>query len=306
MTLTKDYVFTVEENISKIRVDKYLSSKIEDLSRSALSANDSEILINGVVSKKSDVVQSGDTVTLHHIAVLATTVEPEDIPLNIIYEDKDILVINKEQGLVVHPGAGNPSGTVVNALSYRYGESFIKEMMEECDITRPGLVHRLDKETSGVMVIALNARSLASLSAQFQNRETKKSYFALADGFFQEREGYIEGLIARDKYDRKKFCMSEIAGKESKSFYSVEKQFNGYALVRVRIFTGRTHQIRLHLKSIGHPVLGDDMYNRRPYRFGKCTLMLHSYSLEFQHPVSGERMKFTAPLPKRFNGFIDG
>lgn len=309
MIQTKNYIFTVEENNSSLRVDKFLSLSISGLSRSALSSDNSEIFINGVSAKKSDTVKTGDTVELHYAEDVFVSVEPENIPLQILYEDKDILVINKEQGRVVHPGAGNVRGTIVNALAYRYGEEFIKRLTDGADeeaLCRPGIVHRLDKDTSGVMVIALNPESLRILSAEFQDRETKKAYYALAEGVFTKREGFVEGLIARDSRDRKLFCMSGIYGKESKSHYYVEKQFDGYALVKVKIYTGRTHQIRVHLKSLGHPVLGDVLYNRRPARFGAESLMLHSYSLELNHPATGEKMKFIAPLPKRFDAFIDG
>ena len=337
MRIERNYEFTVEEGVQKQRVDAYLASRIEGLSRSALSNPMSSMTINGRPSKKSDAVKEGDIVSLSYVADVFEKVEPQDIPLDILYEDSSMLVINKAQGMVVHPGAGNIDGTIVNALAYRYGQDFIDAMADECDVTRPGIVHRLDKDTSGVMVIALNAKAHASLSAQFQNREIEKYYYAFCDGIIPKHEDDIECLLARDKNNRKLFVpvkekkyiiqgglskkrtqeiMNEVytdpkykvggsvdrfsEGKYSKSHYEVVKQLPRAALVKVRIFTGRTHQIRVHMKSIGHPVIGDVMYNNRLSRFPGWSLMLHSSILEISHPDTGEMMHFEAPLPQRF------
>lgn len=340
MRLERDYDFVVDEStVSKTRVDAFLASKVTELSRSALTGNDCLILINGKAAKKSDKVALGDSVSLHFVADVFEKVEAEDIPLDILYEDQDMLVINKAQGMVVHPGAGNPNGTIVNALAFRYGQSFIDEMADECDVSRPGIVHRLDKDTSGVMVIALNARAHTSLSEQFQSHDIEKIYYAFCDGIFQKHEDDIECLLARDKNDRKLFSpvqqqrnfiiqgglsakrTAEIEnevyndpkyrlgglsdrhqdGKYSKSHYEVVRQLPQAALVKVQIFTGRTHQIRVHMKYIGHPVIGDVMYNNRLSRFPGASLMLHSSVLEINHPTTGERMRFEAPLPGRFS-----
>lgn len=301
MRIEKNYNFNDISVESKQRVDSFLASEIEGLSRSALTGKDCVIYINGNISKKSDYVKSGDNVSLSYVAEVFDKVEPQDIKLDILYEDSSMLVINKAQGMVVHPGAGNIKGTVVNALAYRYGQSFIDAMADECDISRPGIVHRLDKDTSGVMVIALTAQAHADLAAQFQNREIKKYYYALCDGFFSKRDDFIECLIGRDRFDRKLFSVVNSGGKTSKSHYTVEKQYDDCALVKVRIYTGRTHQIRVHMKSIGHPVIGDVLYNNHLSRFEGKSLMLHSYSLEITHPVTGELMTFKAPLPERFD-----
>ncbi len=340
MRIEREFDFTVQEgdlSSARLRVDAYLASKVTELSRSALTGDDCVIIINGKRSKKSDKVSIGDHVELTYIADVFEKVEPEDIALEVLYEDSDMLVINKAQGMVVHPGAGNTHGTVVNALAFRYGQAFIEEMADECDVSRPGIVHRLDKDTSGVMVIALNARAHASLSEQFQSREIEKWYYAFCDGIFPEHEGDIECLLARDRNDRKLFApvreqreyiiqggltgknaeaiINEVyhdpkyraggmfgrtEGKWSKSHYEVVRQLPQAALVRVRIFTGRTHQIRVHMKYIGHPVIGDVMYNNRLSRFPGETLMLHSAVLNIAHPTTGELMHFEAPLPPRF------
>ena len=339
MRIERDYDFKVDETSgSKMRVDAFLASMVQDLSRSALTGDDCLITINGKKAKKSDKVSAGDSVSLHYVAEVFEKVEPEDIPLNVLYEDQDMLVIDKAQGMVVHPGAGNPNGTIVNALAFRYGQSFIDEMADECDVSRPGIVHRLDKDTSGVMVIALNARSHTNLSEQFQSHDIEKVYYAFCDGIFQNHEDEIECLLARDRNDRKLFApvkeqrefiiqgglsakrTAEIEnevyndpkyrlggladrhqeGKYSKSHYEVVLQLPQAALAKVRIFTGRTHQIRVHMKYIGHPVIGDVMYNNRISRFPGEPLMLHSSILEINHPTTGERMHFESPLPQRF------
>ena len=341
MRIERSYDLTVEQSDlqagQKLRVDSFLAAKVNELSRSALSGPDCSISINGKTAKKSDKVSAGDRVELHYVAEVFEKVEPQDIPLSVLYEDQDMLVIDKAQGMVVHPGAGNVDGTIVNALAYRYGESFINEMADECDVSRPGIVHRLDKDTSGVMVIALNARSHAVLSEQFQSHDIEKIYYAFCDGIFQKHEDDVECYLVRDKYDRKLFApvrepkeyiiqgglsskrtqeiMNEVyedpkykiggaldqrEGKWSRSHYEVVRQLPQAALVKVQIFTGRTHQIRVHMKYIGHPVIGDVMYNNRLSRFPGQSLMLHSASLQIAHPTTGEIMRFEAPLPKRF------
>jgi 23S rRNA pseudouridine1911/1915/1917 synthase len=340
MRIERSYDLTVEESDlsgGKLRVDAFLAQRITELSRSALTGDECSILINGKKAKKSDKVALGDRVELSYVADVFEKVEPEDIELDVLYEDSDMLVINKAQGMVVHPGAGNTHGTIVNALAYRYGQDFIDQMADECDISRPGIVHRLDKDTSGVMVIALNPRAHAALSEQFQNREIEKYYYAFCDGIFQNHEDDIECMIARDRNDRKLFApvreqreyiiqgglsakrtaeienevyndpkyriggsLDRVQGKYSKSHYEVVRQLPQAALVKVRIFTGRTHQIRVHMKYIGHPVIGDVMYNNRLSRFPGEPLMLHSAILEIAHPTTGEMMRFEAPLPERF------
>ncbi len=340
MRIERSYDLTVEESDlsgGKLRVDAFLAQRITELSRSALTGDECSILINGKKAKKSDKVALGDRVELSYVADVFEKVEPEDIELDVLYEDSDMLVINKAQGMVVHPGAGNTHGTIVNALAYRYGQDFIDQMADECDISRPGIVHRLDKDTSGVMVIALNPRAHAALSEQFQNREIEKYYYAFCDGIFQNHEDDIECMIARDRNDRKLFApvreqreyiiqgglsakrtaeienevyndpkyriggsLDRVQGKYSKSHYEVVRQLPQAALVKVRIYTGRTHQIRVHMKYIGHPVIGDVMYNNRLSRFPGEPLMLHSAILEIAHPTTGEMMRFEAPLPERF------
>lgn len=299
MRTEKEYSFTVPDQVQKLRVDKFLANSIEGLSRSALTGELCEIFVNDNPADKSTKVSEGDRVQLFYAQDVFDKVVPQDIPLDILYEDKSILVINKPSSMVVHPGAGNTENTVVNALAYRYGQTFIDTMADECDISRPGIVHRLDKDTSGVMVIALNASAHANLSAQFQNRETLKYYYAICEGFFTKKQDVIECNLGRDIHDRKLFTPASFGGKYSKSEYTVCKQYDKAALVKVRIYTGRTHQIRVHMKSIGHAVIGDSLYNSH-YNRMPVPLMLHSAHLELTHPDTGEHMVFEAPLPKRF------
>ena len=256
-----------------------------------------QLLINGKQARKSAKVKSGDCIHLEYDEEVFEGLEPEDIPLSVIYEDDDILVIDKPQGLAVHPGAGLFSGTLVNALLYRYGSDFMAS-----DAERPGIVHRLDKDTSGVMVVARTLESLSSLQAQFASHESvEKHYSAIARGLLPPH-GIIESNIERDPGDRTKFRATEIAdrGKYAKTEYTLVERMGRYSLLDVRIYTGRTHQIRVHLRSAGHPILGDPIYGQRDAAFPDATLMLHASRLSFIHPRTGERMEFSAPLPDRF------
>jgi 23S rRNA pseudouridine1911/1915/1917 synthase len=228
---------------------------------------------------------------------------PTDIPLHTLYEDDEVLVINKEQGMVVHPGSGNKENTLVHSLLFHYGEQFTKEFSDEETKIRPGIVHRLDKETSGVMVIAKNYASYTHLLNQFKKRLTSKYYIALVKGKVQLRRGSITTNIMRDEKSRQRFTVTqkEDQGKSARTDYRVLKYYSGYTLLRIEIFTGRTHQIRVHLTSIGHPVIGDTVYSRDKK---DSPMMLHALSLEFIHPTKEEPVRCVAPLPQRFKEYI--
>ena len=282
------------------RVDAVISH--QGVQRSFFSSDSMVITINGSRAKKSAKVKPGDSVHLEYDEEVFEGLEAESIPLDVLYEDDDILVINKEQGMVVHPGAGVHNGTVANALLALYGDDF-----SSSDDERPGIVHRLDKDTSGVMVIAKNPSSLAALQKQFAEHSTEKHYRAIAKGRLSPPHGFIETGIERDPKDRKKYRAVDDTsrGRYAKTEYTVLNDLDGYSLLDIRIYTGRTHQIRVHMKYIGHPILGDPIYGVKDPRFSDATLMLHAYSLELDHPVSGERMHFEAPLPERFSRIID-
>ena len=283
------------------RVD-LIASREGDIQRSVFSLDSTMILVNGKESKKSTKVKPGDSIHIEYDEEVFEGLEAEDIPLSIIYEDDDILVINKEQGIAVHPGAGCFSGTVANALVGRYGEDF----STSDDDTRPGIVHRLDKDTSGVMIIARTLESHHRLQTQFSSHKTEKHYYAIAKGFFTSQEGIIEKRIERDPWNRKKFRTTDspVKGKDARTSYRVLKQMDGYALLDVRIYTGRTHQIRVHMAFLGHPLLGDPIYGMKEPRFPSATLMLHAWQLRIRHPETGEDMVFEAPLPERFQSII--
>lgn len=298
--MDKKFTFTVKEGDGG-RVDKL--SSLYGLQRSFFSSPDTRIFINGKECRKSAKCKQGDAVEILYKLEMFTNVIPQNIPLDVLYEDDEILVINKPSGLVVHPALGNYDNTLVNALLYRYGESF---NTQDDDVIRPGIVHRLDKDTSGVMVIAKTAASHKVLSGQFKAHTAEKYYIAFVKGSFIIMRDKIDKRIARSLKDRKLFDVteSENRGKTAVTNYEVLQNFENYALVKVRIDTGRTHQIRVHMKSINHPILGDELYSRKDDRFKDIRLMLHSLSLEIKHPVTGERMKFVAPLPSVFSQVI--
>ena len=283
------------------RVDQ-IASREGGVQRSIFSSPSALIMINGRSVKKSAKVREGDLVSIEYDDEVFEGLEAEDIPLTVLYEDDDILVIDKAQGISVHPGAGCFSGTVANALLSRYGEDF----STSDDDTRPGIVHRLDKDTSGVMIIARNLSSHQKLQEEFSSHRTEKHYYAIAKGFFTQQEAVIEKRIERDPRDRKKFRTTDspVRGKDAKTSYRVLKQMDGYALLDVRIYTGRTHQIRVHLSSSGHSLLGDPVYSSKDRRFPDAKLMLHAGRLRIKHPSTGVMMEFTSPVPERFQEII--
>ncbi len=279
------------------RVDR-TASVVLNIPRSVFSLPSLELSVNGVRAKKSASIKEGDSVELSYTEEVFEGLKAEDIPLSVIYEDEDILVIDKAQGMTVHPGAGCTDGTVANALLSLYGEDF----STSDDAVRPGIVHRLDKDTSGVMVIAKNREAHTALSKEFSEHTNEKYYAAIAKGFFTLTEGTIERRINRDRNNRKKFTVTDkkSEGKDALTKYRVVSQNGDYAFLRLRIYTGRTHQIRVHLLSIGHPVLGDRIYSRPDRRWSDATLMLHAERIVFTHPRTGEKMVFRSPLPERF------
>lgn len=262
-----------------------------------------EITINGKKGKKSSTLKEGDIVHISYMEEIFEGLKSENIPLCVIYEDDDILVINKAQGMTVHPGAGSNDGTLANALLYLYGEDF----STSDDDTRPGIVHRLDKDTSGVMVIAKTRDAHTKLSKEFSEHTNEKYYIAIAKGFFTKNEDYISSRIVRDRNNRKRYTVTEnmSEGKDALTKYRVLSETADYALLRLRIYTGRTHQIRVHLLSIGHPVLGDPVYSRPDSKYREATLMLHAEKIVFTHPRTGERMVFRTPLPERFISIME-
>ncbi len=237
-------------------------------------------------------VKVNDRITITIPSPKISEVTAEDISLDVIYEDSDLIVVNKPRGMVVHPAAGNYSGTLVNALL-----AHCKDLSGIGGVERPGIVHRLDKETSGLIVAAKNDLAHNALAKQFKSREVKKEYIALVHGLIKEDEGVVEKKIGRHPKDRKKMAVVK-GGRESVSAYNVLERFSNYTLVKVILKTGRTHQIRVHLSSIGHPLVGDRVYGSRHEDFDLSGQMLHAKRLGFIHPRTGKEMLFEAALPK--------
>jgi 23S rRNA pseudouridine1911/1915/1917 synthase len=254
--------------------------------------------VNGKPVKRSRILKPGDRLELSWEEGGAGGLEPQDLPLKVVYEDSRVIVIDKAQGMVVHPGAGNYSGTLVNALLYRRGglpfsgESF-----------RPGIVHRLDKDTSGVMICAWDDESHAFLSEQFKARKTRKRYAAILRGVPQESCGRIETLLCRDSRDRKRFAAGP-RGKAALTYYRLIRSWGTHSLALLRPRTGRTHQLRVHMAYLGHPILGDPIYGSRDPLFPAATLMLHAKSLGIKLPGERGRRVFTTALPDRFRPIL--
>ena len=294
MIKDREYSFIAEE---EGRVD-IVGVNALNIPRSVFSNPTIFTSVDGKECKKSRKLKIGEKVFISYKEEIMDGLEKEEIPLNILYEDDEILVINKDQGMTVHPGSGVYTGTLANALLGLYGEDFDTGG----DNLRPGIVHRLDKDTSGVMVIAKTKEAHADLSLQFSEHSNEKYYIALSKGLFTQNEGLIDKRIVRDRNNRKKYTVTnnKTEGKDALTKWRVISQGDNYALLSLRIYTGRTHQIRVHLNSISHPILGDPIYSRKDDRYPDATLMLHAYRLVFDHPKTKERMVFRAPLPDRF------
>lgn len=292
----------ISENNFK-RLDAFLPTVL-DVSRSeAVRLIESEnVLVNGKTADKKQSVKAGDEIEISIPDVREADIVAEDIPLNIIYQDNDIAVINKPRGMVVHPAHGNFDGTLVNAIMYH-----IKDLSGINGVMRPGIVHRLDKNTSGLIVVAKNDRAHSSLAQQFKDRTNEKIYLALAEGVFREKIFSCENYIARSKSDRKKMAVysSNSEGKFASTDFSVLEQFDDCALLMCKLNTGRTHQIRVQLAHIGHPCLGDPEYGFKKDRYNLAGQALHSYKLTLNHPATNERMTFVAPLPEYMRKIIE-
>lgn len=289
--------YKINEETKNIRLDKILSRLDDDLSRTMIQKllEDKKILVNGKVEKASYKTKVGDILEVEEIEAKEIELKAQDIPLDVIYEDDDIIVINKAKGMVVHPANGNPDGTLVNAVMNICKDSLSGIGGE----IRPGIVHRLDKDTSGLIIVAKNDKAHINLSEQIKNREITKKYVALVRGVIKENHATIDMPIGRSSKDRKKMAVRK-DGKNAVTHFEVIKRYNGYTLLDIKIDTGRTHQIRVHLAEIGYPVVGDEVYSNGKNPFGVKGQMLHAKSLEFKHPITGNNMKLEAPIPEYF------
>ncbi|MCL2244731.1 MAG: RluA family pseudouridine synthase [Treponema sp.] len=294
-----------------MRLDRYVSEFLRLFSRSQIKARNLKAKINGKDVKLSRIVKQGDMLDLIWDDAQPFHIIPEDIPLDIIREDDRCIVINKAQGMVVHPGAGNRRGTLANALYFRMLNKLsetppcgkIEDSPGETN-WRAGIVHRLDKETSGVIIAAYDDEAHAFLSRQFKDRKVKKKYMAIVCGKPNEIKGRIETFIARDARDRKRFAVAP-RGKYAITFYKVIKSWKNYSLVSLRPGTGRTHQLRVHLKFMGHPILGDPVYGYSDKNFPCAGLMLHSKSLAITLPGETQESIFSSSMPERFLKIIE-
>ena len=329
MEVPKDFV-------GSQRLDKYISSASDSFNRSKLKSGALEILLNSKTAKLSSKVRAGDKIDIRWEYNVPDNIEPEDIPLKIIFENDDVTVVNKAVGMVTHPAAGNWSGTLVNALLHRWGREALSqikggETQEILARRRPGIVHRLDKDTSGVIVTAKNRDAEEWLQAQFKSRDLIKEYILIVRGCPPKKDGIIDTLIVRDSADRKRFkalpldggssmkhekfgedaearnkkkLSSPSAGKRAISLYHVVSVYGPYSLVRVRLLTGRTHQIRVHMKFLSCPVLGDSIYSKKDPLFPNESLMLHSRLLTIRLPGQKKFSSFKAAVPERFKRVI--
>ena len=323
---TSTLIFQSQSEDGGKRLDAFLAEKIEGWSRSRLQKliDDGDVLVNQQKSKSSYKLRADDEIEVELIELPGETFEPENIALDIVFEDTFIAVINKPAGMVVHPGAGISSGTLANALAFHFGLEN-KELKFEANLdeqskiqnlkSKIGIVHRLDKDTSGLIVVAKTEDIHEKLSEQFRNREVFKSYIALVHGEIWDASGKIDAPIAREKHNRTKMGI-RAHGRNALSLWKVKKRFEKYTLLEVEIKTGRTHQIRVHLASINHPVVGDETYNAgrdktvadleiRQAIAHLNRFFLHAEKLGFTHPETGEFLKFTAPLPPELTEFLE-
>lgn len=296
-------IFIVDEELQDIRLDKYLNELLKDNSRTYIQKliKDANILVNNKPCKSNYKVQAEDRISVNIPEPVYANIEPENIPINIIYEDDDVLIVNKPKDLVVHPAPGHYSGTLVNAIMFH-----CKDNLSNINgVLRPGIVHRIDKDTTGALIVCKNDYSHNFIAAQLKEHSINRKYIGIVQGTFGDLEGVIDAPIGRHPVKRKEMCINEMNGKQAVTHYKVLKQFDKYSLCEFRLETGRTHQIRVHMASINHPLLGDEIYNhnKSPYKLqGQC---LHAKTIGFIHPTTKEYVEFEAEIPKYMENLIE-
>ena len=296
----KEYIVSQEEKGK--RLDTYISSVDTDITRTSAQRliEDGNILVNGKNAKVSYKIQENDKISVEIPEPKQIELKAQDIPIEIIYEDSDIIVVNKPKGMVVHPANGNPDGTLVNAIMAICKDSLSGIGGE----IRPGIVHRIDKDTSGLLIVAKNDNAHVKMSEQIKNHEVKKTYIALVRGVLKKNEATIDMPIGRSTSDRKKMAVNK-NGKNAITHIKVLKRFDKYTLLQVNIETGRTHQIRVHLSHIGYPIVGDYTYSNGKNEFDVVGQCLHAQKLEFKHPITQKDMCLEAELPQYFKDILD-
>lgn len=299
----EEFRFQITEELEDERIDKCISILIDSLSRSFIQKliKDGQVQVNGTTVKGSYRVKTDDDVLFCLPESVEPDIEPEDIPLDILYEDKDVIVVNKPKGMVVHPAAGHYSGTMVNALMYHCGS----ELSGINGVMRPGIVHRIDMDTTGSVIACKNDKAHNCIAEQLKDHSITRRYHAICHGVLKEDEGTVNKPIGRHPTDRKKMAINEKNGKNAVTHYKVLKRFSEYTYIECRLETGRTHQIRVHMASIGHPLLGDDVYSNRKNPFHLTGQTLHAKILGFQHPTTGEYVEIDAPLPEYFKHLLE-
>ena len=294
----EEFRFQITEEMEEERIDKCMSLLIDSLSRSFIQKliKDGQVRVNGTVVKGSYRVKADDDVQFCLPESVEPDIQPEKIPLDILYEDKSVVVVNKPKGMVVHPAAGHYSGTLVNALMYHCGS----ELSGINGVMRPGIVHRIDMNTTGSVIVCKNDAAHNCIAEQLKEHSIRRCYHAICHGSLKEDQGTIVGAIGRHPTDRKKMAINEKNGKHAVTHYKVLKRFKDYTYIECRLETGRTHQIRVHMASIGHPLLGDEVYSNRKNPFILQGQTLHAKILGFIHPVSDVYIEIDAPLPDYF------
>ncbi len=293
--------YTVDFSGEGIRIDKWICGQNGEISRSMLQKlfKDGLVTINGISAAKSYMVKKGDIIAVDVPEPEPLDVVPENIPVDIVYEDDFLLVVNKPKGMVVHPAAGNYSGTLVNALLYHCDG----RLSSINGVIRPGIVHRIDKDTSGLLIVAKTDKAHTGLAEQIKAHTFTREYQAVVCGRFKEPSGIIDAPIGRHPVDRKKMCVTDKNSKAARTEYTVIGEYNGYSHVKLKLFTGRTHQIRVHMAYIGHPVFGDEVYGKpSKYCKGQC---LHAKRIGFIHPIDGKYYEFDSELPDYFKYVLD-
>ncbi|MBF7095867.1 RluA family pseudouridine synthase [Alkalibacter mobilis] len=295
--MEKEYIITITEEHEGFRLDHFLNDRFKDISRSYLKKliDSGKILLNGIKVKAGSKVQIGDTITVSIPELDDSDIEPQDLPLDIVYEDNDVMLINKHKGMVVHPGHGNREGTLVNALLYQ-----VEDLSGINGVKRPGIVHRIDKDTSGLLLVAKNDTAHRSLADQLKEHKISRNYMALVEGVIREDNGKIEAPIGRDPKNRIKMGVTQYNSKHAITHFKVIKRFRKHTLIEATLETGRTHQIRVHMAYIGHPLVGDKVYGFQKQNLFDKGQLLHAYKLTFTHPASKELMSFETELPEYF------